>query len=75
MLSFNERTRKIGVPVEMPFWLLPILAIVPLIIIGLFVELPIGNMAHLGGLVAGILYGLFLRTRYKNKVSYIQEHI
>jgi membrane associated rhomboid family serine protease len=75
MLSFNERTRKIGVPIEMPFWLLPIVAIVPLVIIGLFVELPIGNMAHLGGLIAGLLYGLFLKTRYKHKISYIQEHI
>ena len=75
MLSFNEKTRKIGVPIEMPFWLLPIVAIVPLVVIGLFVELPIGNMAHLGGLIAGLIYGLFLKTKYKKKVSYIQEHI
>jgi membrane associated rhomboid family serine protease len=75
MLSFNEKTRKIGVPIEMPFWLLPIVAIVPLVIIGLFVELPIGNMAHLGGLIAGICYGLFLKNRYRNKIGYIREHI
>jgi membrane associated rhomboid family serine protease len=75
MLSFNENTRKIGIPIEMPFWLLPIVAIVPLVIIGLFVELPIGNMAHLGGLIAGLFYGLFLKSRYKNKVNYIRERI
>jgi membrane associated rhomboid family serine protease len=74
MLSFNEKTRKVGVPIEMPFWLLPIVAIVPLVIIGLFVELPIGNTAHLGGLIAGLLYGLFLRLKYKNKTSFIREH-
>lgn len=74
MLSFNEKTRKIGVPIEMPFWLLPIVAIVPLVIIGLFVELPIGNTAHLGGLIVGLVYGLFLRVRYKNKTSYIRKH-
>jgi membrane associated rhomboid family serine protease len=74
MLSFNEKTRKIGVPIGMPFWLLPIIAIVPLVIIGLFVELPIGNTAHLGGLVAGIIYGLFLVSRYKNKTKYIRQH-
>lgn len=73
MLSFNEKTRKISVPIGMPFWLLPIVAIVPLVIIGLFVELPIGNMAHLGGLVAGLFYGLFLITKYKNKTSYIRK--
>lgn len=75
MLSFNERTRKIGIPIEMPFWLLPIVAIIPLVIIGLFVELPIGNMAHLGGLMAGLLYGFFLKMRYKNKIKYIREHL
>jgi membrane associated rhomboid family serine protease len=75
MFSFNENARKIGVPIEMPFWLLPIVAIIPLLIIGLFVELPIGNMAHLGGLIAGLIYGLFLKMRFRNKVSYIREHI
>lgn len=34
----------------------------------------IGNTAHLGGLVAGLVYGLFLRTRYKNKTRYISRH-
>jgi membrane associated rhomboid family serine protease len=34
----------------------------------------IGNTAHLGGLVAGLLYGLFLRFKYKNKTSYISKH-
>jgi rhomboid protease GluP len=74
MLSFNEKTRKIGVPIEMPFWLLPIVAIVPLVIIGLFVELPIGNTAHFGGLIVGLIYGFFLVTKYKNKTSFIRKH-
>jgi membrane associated rhomboid family serine protease len=74
MLSFNERTRKIGLPIEMPFWLLPIVAIIPLVIIGLFVELPIGNFAHLGGLIIGLIYGLFLRKKYKNKTNFIRKH-
>lgn len=37
-------------------------------------NVPIGNTAHLGGLVAGLLYGLFLSTKYKNKTSYIRKH-
>lgn len=74
MFSFSERTRKMGVPIEMPFWLLPVVAIVPLVIIGLFVELPIGNSAHFGGLIIGLLYGLFLSVKYKNKTTYIREH-
>lgn len=37
-------------------------------------NISIGNTAHLGGLVAGLLYGLFLTTKYKNKTSYIRKH-
>ena len=73
MFSFNPRTRKIALPVGMPFWLLPIIAIVPLVIIGLFVQLPIGNTAHLGGLLAGLIYGLYLRMKYKKKVEVLNR--
>jgi hypothetical protein len=33
----------------------------------------IGNTAHLGGLIAGLVYGLFLIIRYKNKTAYIRK--
>src|SRR3989344_4271952 len=32
-------------------------------------NIPIGNTAHLGGLIAGLVYGLYLRNRYKNKIK------
>ena len=60
--------KKIAVPIEMSLWVLPIVAIVPLVVIGLFISLHIGNMAHLGGLVAGLIYGFYLRSKYKKKV-------
>ncbi len=69
ILSFNPKLAKYAVPIETPFWFLPILAIVPLVIIGLFVVLPIGNTAHLGGLIAGLIYGRYLSNKYKNKIS------
>src|SRR3989344_5141209 len=34
-------------------------------------NIPIGNTAHLGGLLAGLVYGIYLRIRYKNKVKAI----
>jgi membrane associated rhomboid family serine protease len=71
MLSPNPRLRRVALPIELEFWLLPIVAIVPLIIIGLFVELPIGNMAHLGGLIAGIIYGVYLIKKYPKKTRLI----
>ncbi len=73
MFSFNKNLRKIGIPIGMPFWLLPIIAIIPLIVIGLFVELPIGNVAHLGGLLAGLGYGFYLRKKFKKKVQLISK--
>lgn len=74
MFSFNGKIRKWIVPVELPFWLLPWIAIIPLVVIGLFVPLPIGNIAHFGGLVAGIAYGFYLRMKYANKVRMLERH-
>ena len=74
IFSMNPKTRKYALPLEMPFWVLPIIAIVPLVIIGLFVSLPIGNTAHLGGLLAGFAYGLYLKKRYPRKTRMIAKH-
>ena len=73
ILSFNKRARAIAFPVEMPFWILPIVSIIPLIIIGLFVNLPIGNTAHLGGFMTGLIYGFYLKNKYKNKTKYLRK--
>ena len=36
-------------------------------------NVPIGNTAHLGGLIAGLVYGLYLRNRYRNKVKALSK--
>ncbi|MCK9569174.1 rhomboid family intramembrane serine protease [Candidatus Pacearchaeota archaeon] len=74
MLSFNNHIRRISIPLELQFWILPFFAIVPLILISFFIELPIGNMAHLGGLIAGLIYGFYLRKKYENKTKYISKY-
>lgn len=75
MFSPFAETRKIIFPLELPFYLLPVIAILPLIIVGLFIELPIGNMAHLGGLLAGLGYGYYLRNKYRKKVFMLNRMI
>jgi membrane associated rhomboid family serine protease len=71
---FNSSFRKISLPLAMPFWVLPIAAIIPLVLLAVFIELPIGNMAHLGGFLAGAIYGFYLRLRYKKKTEMIARY-
>jgi membrane associated rhomboid family serine protease len=74
VFSFNESIRRIALPVKMRFWVLPIVAIVPLILVGLFVDLPIGNSAHVGGLIAGLIFAFYLKRKYKNKTALISKY-
>ncbi len=73
MFSFNPNLSKYSLPLRLPFWMLPLVAIIPLVIIGLFVSLPIGNSAHLGGLLVGLLYGSYLKHKYPKKTKMISR--
>lgn len=73
IFSFNPNFRRLAIPIELPMWLLPIVAIVPLTIIGFFVNLPIGNSAHFGGLIIGLIYGFYLRKKFPNKIKMISR--
>ncbi|MCW8966713.1 MAG: rhomboid family intramembrane serine protease [Candidatus Pacearchaeota archaeon] len=37
-------------------------------------SIPIGNTAHLGGLIVGLTYGLHLKKKYRNKTNFIKRH-
>jgi len=62
----------IPIPIKMKY-AAPGLLIV-LWIISATTSLGIGNTAHLGGLLCGLAYGLYLRTKYPNKIRAIQRH-
>jgi rhomboid family protein len=36
-------------------------------------NIPLGNVAHLGGLLAGLGYGFYLRKKYKKKIQLISK--
>jgi membrane associated rhomboid family serine protease len=63
----------------LPFWSFQAYKIIPAILIimwalSISIGLPIGNVAHLGGFLAGIFYGLYLKSKYKNKVAMLQRY-
>jgi membrane associated rhomboid family serine protease len=61
----------IPIPIKMKYAAPAMLVVLWLISIA--GNVPIGNTAHLGGFLAGLLYGFYLRNRYKNKTRYINR--
>jgi membrane associated rhomboid family serine protease len=61
-----------------PFFTLPAYVMIPLVlfvmwILSIFLNWPIGNVAHFGGFIAGIAYGLYLKMKYRRKVNALQR--
>lgn len=73
MFSRNAKLRKLAMPIGLSMWVAPIIAIVPLVIVSFFIRLPIGNTAHLGGLVVGVIYGIALRLKYPKKIAFLER--
>lgn len=59
--------------IPMPMWLAMIFLLGILWLVSFAFSIPIGNSAHLGGLLAGIIYGLYLRYKYKRKVKLLNR--
>lgn len=63
------------IPIAMPMWFASILILLLMWLISLLAGLPIGNTAHLGGLISGLVYGIYLRRRYKRKVYLLNKFL
>lgn len=59
--------------IPMPLWLGVVVLMFGLWAISIASGLPIGNTAHFGGLVVGVVYGFYLRKRYSRKVRMLNR--
>lgn len=62
----------------LPFFSLPAYIMVPGMLFVMWLasiigNWPIGNVAHFGGFLAGLVYGLYLKTKYRRKVAHLQQ--
>lgn len=62
-----------------PFFSLPGYIMIPIVLILTWVVslaggLAVGNVAHLGGFLAGLVYGFYLKNKYKKKISVLQRY-
>ena len=62
------------IPIAMPMWFGVIIIMLSLWILSTSLNLPIGNTAHLGGLMIGLIYAYYLRTKYKEKAALIRKY-
>lgn len=60
--------------IPMPMWVAMIFLTFIMWIFSASLSLPIGNTAHLGGLVAGVIYGFYLRKKYPKKTKMISRY-
>ncbi len=60
--------------IPMPMWIAMIFLIGILWLLSITAGLPIGNTAHLGGLLIGVGYGIYLRKKYPQKTKMIERY-
>lgn len=62
----------IPIPIKMKYAAPGILVVLWLISVA--GNVPVGNTAHLGGLIAGLFYGFYLKYKFPNKTKMLSRH-
>jgi uncharacterized protein len=60
--------------IPMPMWAAMIFLLGAMWIISITANVPIGNIAHLGGLLLGVAYGFYLKEKYPRKTQMIAKY-
>lgn len=60
--------------IPMPMWAAMAFLMLALWALSIGAGIPIGNVAHLGGLIIGISYGFYLRVKYPNRTAMIRKY-
>ncbi|MFH1248868.1 MAG: rhomboid family intramembrane serine protease [archaeon] len=63
------------IPIAMPMWIASFVILIVMWLLSLVAGLPIGNSAHLGGLITGMAYGFYLKKRYPRKVMLLNKYL
>jgi membrane associated rhomboid family serine protease len=60
--------------IPMKIWAAMIFLLAFMWIASISAGLPFGNIAHLGGLIAGLAYGIYLKKKYPRKIRILSNH-
>ena len=59
--------------IPMPMWIAMAVLMFGIWVISATSGLPVGNTAHFGGLIVGLIYGFYLRKKYSRKVRALNK--
>jgi membrane associated rhomboid family serine protease len=60
--------------IPVPMWIAMAILTFVMWLFSFSLSLPIGNTAHLGGLIVGIVYGIYLKYKYPKKTKMISRY-
>jgi uncharacterized protein len=74
LLTPKVKVYLMFIPIPMPLWLGMVIMLVAMWLLSIAVGLPVGNFAHLGGFLTGLVYGIYLRKKHRKRVQALDKY-